>query len=412
MLLCFAASKGVAGDLRACAREFKAELVQKVMPYWHDTAVDWERGGYVLADDAAGRGQARDKQLVTQSRMVWGFSHAHLRGLSDGRRDYLKAARHGYRFLLDRFLDRENGGYFWKTDLAGAPIVDCKFLYGQAFAIYALVEYHRASGDPAALGRALDLYRTIQKHCHDARHGGWVEHTERDWRPLAPGDPRNEVEVVGLRSANAHLHWMEALAELWEATRDPSVKRSLAEALRINRRYFYPTTPGRSRFHRQPDWREVTDPRSAGLSYGHNVEFAWLMVRAQQALGRRPSWRHFHALLDHALRHGYDHQRGGLYHRGFDDQPATDTAKVWWAQAELIAALSDALQRKPDRRYEEALIKQVTFLRAHQIDPKDGIWLDTVDADGTPRSTGKAHNWKANYHDVRALVKFIEAFSP
>src|SRR2546425_8253839 len=31
---------------------------------------------------------------------------------------------------------------------------------------------------------------------------------------------------------------------------------------------------GKSCFHRQPDWKEVTDPKSAGLSYGHNVEFA------------------------------------------------------------------------------------------------------------------------------------------
>ena len=41
---------------------------------------------------------------------------------------------------------------------------------------------------------------------------------------------------------------------------------------------------------------------------------------------------------------------------------------------------------------------------------KDGIWLDTVTAEGRPKATGKAHNWKANYHDVRAMVKFMNAF--
>ena len=43
-------------------------------------------------------------------------------------------------------------------------------------------------------------------------------------------------------------------------------------------------------------------------------------------------------------------------------------------------------------------------------DPGDGVWLDTVTAEGKFKSTGKAHNWKANYHDVRAMLKFIEAF--
>jgi hypothetical protein len=33
-----------------------------------------------------------------------------------------------------------------------------------------------------------------------------------------------------------------------------------------------------------------------------------------------------------------------------------------------------------------------------------------VTADGRPKSTGKAHSWKANYHDVRGLLKFVEAF--
>jgi mannose/cellobiose epimerase-like protein (N-acyl-D-glucosamine 2-epimerase family) len=58
------------------------------------------------------------------------------------------------------------------------------------------------------------------------------------------------------------------------------------------------------------------------------------------------------------------------------------------------------------------LDKLLHFVLTYQADPADGVWLDTVTADGKPKSTAKAHNWKANYHDVRALVKFIEAFSP
>jgi cellobiose epimerase len=399
-----------AADLPGEARQWRSELATRILPYWYDTARDTERGGYLLADDLKGRGQARDKQLVSQARMVWGFSHAHRRGFSDSRRDYLAAAKQGYLFLLAHFLDRENGGFFWKTDLAGQPMVDCKFLYGESFVVYAFVEYSRASGDTNALGRALELYRVIQKRLHDPKNGGWIEHATRDWTPLKPGDPRNEVEVVGLKSANSHLHWMEALAELCEATRDPEVRRSLEEALRLNQQYFYPKDAGQSCFHRQPDWQPVTDPKSAGLSYGHNVEFAWLMIRAEQVLGQPPSWSHFYAHLDHALKHGYDREHGGLYHRGVDDQPATDTNKIWWVQAEMMAALSDALKHRPNPPYEEALVHLFQFVRQYQTDPQDGIWLDTVSADGQPRSTAKAHDWKANYHDVRAIVKFVDAF--
>lgn len=405
------AAAEAAVDLAAEAETFRQELLTKVLPYWYDRSVDWERGGYRLADDAARPAPpATEKMIVTQARMVWGFAHAYRKGFRDPQRDYLRAARHGYVFLLEHFRDTNLGGYYWKTDLAGQPVNDRKYLYGQAFVVYALVEYHRASEDPVALRHAMDLYRVIQERCHDRKNDGWGEHYTREWELITEPDPRIEVEVAGLKSANAHLHWMEALTELYEVTRDKAVRRSLAEALKLNQKWFYPKQPGRSAFHRQPNWKPVTDPQSAGLSYGHNVEFAWLMVRAEQVLGQRPSWAHFDAILEHALRYGTDHERGGLYNRGFDDEPATDTDKVWWSQAEFLAALTEGLQRRDHPAYREALGQLIGFLRRHQIRPEDGIWLDTVTADGRPKTTAKAHNWKANYHDVRAVVKFIEAF--
>jgi mannobiose 2-epimerase len=395
------------------AREFKLELSQKILPYWFDTAVDRQHGGYVLSDDAAKKAApATEKQLVTQSRMVWGFSHAQLKGFSDDKHNYLKAAEQGYRFLIDHFLDHENGGYYWTTEIAGKPRDQRKIVYGESFVIYGLVEYYRASGDKAALQHALDLYQMLQKRAHDPKHGGWIEHFQRDWTPILDTNSDVIVELAGCKSANTHLHLLESLTELYAATHDRAVQRSLAEAVKINRTWFYPEDPAKSAFHRYPDWSLVTGPRSTGLSYGHNVEFAWLMIRAEEVLGQRPSWAHFYAHLEHALKYGYDHARGGLYSRGIDDQPANDTDKVWWVQAEMLAALTDALRHESNAAYNEALEKLLQFIVTYQADPKDGIWLDTVTAEGKPKVTAKAHNWKANYHDVRAIVKFVDAFAP
>ncbi|HLH52149.1 MAG TPA: AGE family epimerase/isomerase [Verrucomicrobiae bacterium] len=391
----------------------KGRLVGKILPYWYDTAIDNARGGYVLADDGSGKPQQpTEKQLVTQTRMIWGFSHAHIKGLSDSKRNYLKAAEQGYRFLQEHFLDKQYGGYFWTTDLEGHPVDARKIVYGESFAIYGLVEYYRASGDKSALLQAMELYHVLQKYSHDAAHGGWMEHFERDWNPIVDPKAQVIVELGGAKSANTHLHLMEALTELYDASHDPEVRASLEEALKINKTWFYPEDPAKSAFHRFPDWQLVTAPSSAGLSYGHNVEFAWLMVRAEKVLKRKPSWTQFYAHLDHALKYGYDNDRGGLFSRGFDNQPATDTDKVWWVQAEMIAALTDALKHKANPAYVQALDKLLRFVETYQADPKDCIWHDTVTADGKPKSPAKAHNWKANYHDVRAMVKFIEAFGP
>ena len=113
-----------------------------------------------------------------------GFSHAHLHRFSNAQHDYLKAARTGYEFLLEHFLDKEQGGYFWTIDLEGKPIDQRKLVYGESFVIYGLVEYYLASGDKAALQQALDLYKVVQNHAHDFTNGGWIEHFEGDWTPI------------------------------------------------------------------------------------------------------------------------------------------------------------------------------------------------------------------------------------
>jgi len=134
------------------------------------------------------------------------------------------------------------------------------------------------------------------------------------------------------------------------------------------------------------------------------------MIRAQNVLGQPPAWDHFDAHLQHALKYGWDQERGGLYNRGFDNQPATQTDKIWWVEAEMLAVLTAALKNKPNDNLADALQKLLHWISAFQTDPVDGIWYDAVAADGKPRSTAKANNWKANYHDVRAIMKFVEAF--
>ena len=134
------------------------------------------------------------------------------------------------------------------------------------------------------------------------------------------------------------------------------------------------------------------------------------MLRAEEVLGRPLSWNHFRAHLDHAIRYGTDTVRGGLYNKGNTNEPAIDRNKVWWAQAEMLAALSHAIRRWPNQsNYREVLEKLWAWVNGPQRDAKSGIWLDTVTESGQPKATGLAHNWKANYHDVRALL-ILEEF--
>jgi cellobiose epimerase len=395
------------------------------MPYWHDRTRDDRYGGYRVVPDVqparlrrVARGLARRgprvephrKQLVSQSRLVWLFSYGHRKALGKPGRDYLAAATTGYRFLLEHFLDRDHGGFVWTTDPAGRPENDAKILYGQAFVIYAFVEYARAAGDGRALDQALELHRVVDEQLHDDEHGGWFEHAEPTWHLMSSTDPRAAVEVVGLKSANAHLHWLEALTELADATGDERVTRSLTEARLVNQRHFYPADAGKSCQRRGTDWSAVPGEAGGSLSYGHNVQFAWMLIRAERVLRLDPSWDVFYAHVDHALRYGYDHQRGGVYSLGYDDQPATRTEKLWWVQAEMMVALTDALLQRWEQRYNRALVQTIRFVERHQTDGTDGVWLERVTAAGRRSVPRKAGEWKVGYHEVRALVRLVEAF--
>jgi len=230
----------------------------------------------------------------------------------------------------------------------------------------------------------------LLERAHDDTHGGWLEHFRRSWRPIRRPGRHIEVEVGGLKSANTHLHVMEALSQLYEETGEQAVGASLAETVGVSTAHFYPEDPSAASQHRTPDWRRAGRP---GVSRGHNVEFAWLLLAAEKALGREPSWSRFDTYLGHAL-------------------AAPQTDRVWWVEAETLAALTIAVSNRPQPRYVEALESLLEFLLAYQIDPVDGIWQHTVAADGRPVNPAKVGTWKDAYHELRASVLLAEAFGP
>jgi mannose/cellobiose epimerase-like protein (N-acyl-D-glucosamine 2-epimerase family) len=399
-----------------------------MLPYWY-TTVD-ARGGYRVYDpgDRSWRAQIKSmikgesdrgpneslRGVVSQSRLLWVFSHAHVLGYSTPQHDYLDAAAHGYRYLTETMLDREYGGCYWKTDVNRGVLEPHKILYGQSMAIYALVEYYRASGLSDALETARSLFELIQQKFHDDIHGGWIEHCERDFTPLTsigervPGMP----DIVGFKSGDAHLHLMEALTELYSEAKDASVRDSLVEAIELLCTKFYPPDVGASCEYRLPDWKPVTNDELSGVSHGHIVEFAWLLLHAQEALGRPRDWDHFENFLRHSLRYGFDQERGGFYFRGKPNETACDTTKFWWVQAEGLSALTDAAAHFDSDEYNEPLSQLTDWILNSQIRSDDGVWIASTDTAGRPLNIKKAGEWKAAYHEVRAITKFVQTFAP
>ena len=148
---------------------------------------------------------------------------------------------------------------------------------------------------------------------------------------------------------NVHIHLLEALAALSRVDRSPGGDGPAARAARRWSATGSPSSPGALNLYLTPDWRAIP----AHDSFGHDVETAYLLVEAAEALGMPDdarTWQVARSLVDHALDWGWDDEHGGFYDKGESfGNPACDRKKVWWTEAEGLNALLVM-----DRKYGEA----------------------------------------------------------
>jgi mannobiose 2-epimerase len=129
------------------AMDFRGSLVNEIVPFW-ERSVDHEYGGYLCSlDELGNRIGPGEKHIVTMCRQIYTFSLGHR---LTGNQTWLDHAAQGVDFFLKHFLDETHGGFVRSTDRQGVVTNRTKYPYGEYFAIYALAEYYRASGDTTA----------------------------------------------------------------------------------------------------------------------------------------------------------------------------------------------------------------------------------------------------------------------
>jgi mannobiose 2-epimerase len=401
--------------LAAIRHQAQTALADNVLPFWASHAWDEVEGGFITHLDQVGRRLGpTDKYLVPQTRLVWTLAAAHRHGLVD--KGYLELAGGGARFLVDRMWDPGSGGFVWAVRRDGRILAPDKQTLGQVFAIYALAEYALAAKDSWARDWAV---RTLEVLVDRAGDGdlGFRERFDADWVPL-PG-PAGSGKTVSV-----HLHVIEALTTLVEATRDPSHAARLRSVLGLvltrglDARHRCTIDDWFDReWHRLSRWRWVIS-----VNYGHEAELAWLAGRAVEMLEDPPERVHACALglVDHALAYGFDRRRGGIARGGppVGDArlawylPSAWRDKRWWDQAEMLVATLDAYRWTGEPRYLAAFARQFDWVWTHQIDHEGGDWFEaTSGRDGRPLSLVKGHEWKDPYHGARALMEVSRGLS-
>ena len=395
---------GNGADGAGRAIEFERELVENILPFWMTHAVDEESGGLhgAVANDLSVIADA-PRSSVLCARVLWTFSAAAMRF---GRSEYRDMAERMLGLLTDVFWDPEHDGLYWSVDRNGAPVRDRKHHYAQAFGIYGLSEYHRATGDLHSLDLAKRLFALLEEHAHDSRHGGYFEGSTRDWRPL--DDPRLSArDVDAPKSMNTMLHLLEAYTNLLRVWDDARLRSHLLDLIRAFLTHIVDEVSGHLRPFFGADWASVVDV----YSFGHDIEASWLLCEAaavcrDEALSTDAE-RAAIALADGVLRDGLD-EDGSLFGEATPEGVA-DLSKEWWPQAEGIVGFYNAYQRTGDGRFAEAAFRCWDVVRERFVDRSNGDWFKRLAPDGSPDPTShKAGPWDCPYHHSRACLEMLE----
>ena len=401
-------------NLRA---EAQALLETNILRFWQERMVDYQQGGFygridgynVLHPDA-------EKGAVLNARILWTFSAA-ARVLHNT--PYRILAARAYDYLVQRFVDREQGGVYWSLNADGTPLDTKKQTYAIAFAIYGLAEYYRATQDSEALNAAIRLFEDLETHaykCENEKMGkcgnGYVEALTRDWLPIA--DMRlSEKDENGVFTMNTHLHVLEAYTNLYRVLKNvqrddvqgtkEKVERQLRTLIDIFANRIFDPATGHLMLFFDENWSSLPCGEGQGgvsFSPGHDIEAAWLLHEALEVLGDE-------VLLNQTL--PVIHSLAQAAKEGIMEE------KEWWCFAEAVVGYLNQWKlyqrEKPVESNNNLELAETAFLYIQNclIDRENGEWFWSVLPDGTPdRTHDKAGFWKCPYHNSRMCIELIE----
>lgn len=390
-------------QLAAYRDRIERDLRGNILPWWSQHMVDQSRGTFlaeITGEGAPNPAPARGVLLTT--RILWSYAAA-FRVYGD--EELLAMADLAYADLMNRFLDADHGGFIWSIGAADMPVASRKQIYGQAFAIYALAEYHRASVRSEPMHLARTVFDLIEEHGRDREHGGYWEAFGRDWSPIE--DVRlSEIDRNDPKSQNTLLHVMEAYTNLLRVWPDDRVRSALRDLVTVMIDHVVDPKTHHLGLFFEPDWKVTTDR----CSFGHDIEASWLLWDAGMAVQDEALNRRLLPVVlkiaEVTLETAIDDDGALLYEGG--PEGISDYTKEWWPQAEALVGFLNAAQLSGEDRYLEAALGLWDFIESKIIDHTNGEWFRAVDRQGKVISTHeKAGFWKCPYHNTRAALEAI-----
>lgn len=384
------------------------ELTNNILPWWIEHDVDEEHGGFygAVTNDNAPVPHAT-RFITLNARLVWTFSAAYR---VMGNPEYKKMADRAYNYFIKYFWDDEYNAANNRVDEFGDPVSKQRYIYGEAFAIYGLSEYARAMGCNEALEYARKLVASLEKHVYDPVYKGYFESCKPDWThdPWTRGVNRLPTDE---KTMNNHLHLIEAYTCLLRTDKSDFMQNKVREHLYVMLNKIVDHDIHHYFYFQARDWKPTTQE----ISFGHDIEGAWLMMETAEVLGEPEAMRYTKDTCMNMARACYEQgfrKEDGAMLSEYD--PVTGYSSPflsWWEQNEAVVGFLNAWEVTGEEKYLDASLKCFEFAREHFVDHENGGWFVRLSLDGkTVLSTDKVNDYTCPYHNSRMCMEIIERY--
>ncbi|MBC8059797.1 MAG: AGE family epimerase/isomerase [Clostridiaceae bacterium] len=382
------------------SEEVHKELNQRIFPFWSSLA-DYENGGfygYVGYDGSINK--VAEKGVILNTRILWFFSAVYC---LEKKSEALKLASHAYNFMLEKLFDDKYEGLYWMVDFKGQPTDERKHIYNQAFGIYGLCQYYKATGKVEVLHNAMRLFHLIERKCENSN--GYLEEFDRKWNEKE-NEMLSENEVISDRTMNTHLHVLEAYTLLYEVSKDEKVRTRLYYLLELIKNKIYSQENNTLKVFFDKHWDETIEIQS----YGHDIEGSWLIDRAAEVLQDKEL---IDSTYEYTLKIAENIYKNAYSPLGVINETVngvTDVTRVWWVQAESIVGFYNAYEKTKDKKYLEAAEKLWKYIKGFVLDKRENSeWYWKLDGDNMPIvDMPIVEPWKCPYHNGRMCIEIIE----
>ncbi len=384
--------------------DIKVEMfdeLHRILEYWASYSIDAKYNGFVGRRDFYNNLIPNaNKGIILNSRILWSFSSA---SIFLNTKQYMSLCDRAFQYLKSYFKDELNGGVFWEVHFDGSPSNTRKQVYAQSFVIYALSEYYKLTKNEEAKLWAIDLFEILEKYARDRINLGYYEAFNEDWSPIM--DMRlSEKDLNCAKSMNTHLHLLEAYTNLYQVYKAEYLKKALEELIYLFQNKFLEKS-----YHHTLFYNEHWAPLSQKISYGHDIEAAWLMIEAAKEINDRTMLKEVennsHKIISKFMDEALD--RAGAVMNEYNTTTKTwDADRHWWPQVEALIGLKYGYELVGTSEYLEKSIKIWEFIKGNLLDYRNGEWHFRVDTTGQVcLDEDKISMWKAPYHSVRACIK-------